>query len=177
MGFEWLNNKVSWIAPFLIGTFAQLLIMTGMHYSILPISTDQYATMGYGTILDPGMTYSNIAQGVASLAVAIRTKDKNLKQISISSGITATLVITKPALYGVNLPLKYTLISAMIGGGTGGLYAGLMGVKSWAVATAGLTALPVYIGGEGMSNFFHAIMMVIIASVVTFIVAYILGGK
>lgn len=51
------------------------------------------------------------------------------------------------------------------------------GFKSWADATAGLTALPVYIGGEGMSNFFNAIMMVIICSVVKFIVAYILGGK
>lgn len=51
------------------------------------------------------------------------------------------------------------------------------GIKSWADATAGLTALPVYIGGEGMSNFFNAIMMVIICSVVKFIVAYILGGK
>lgn len=177
MGFEWLNDKGPWIAPFLIGTFSPLLVMTGMHYSLLPISTAQYATMGYGTILGPGMTCSNVAQGIASLAVALRTKDSNLKQIALSSGITGVMGITEPALYGVNLPLKYPLIAAMIGGGSGGLYAGLMGVKSWASASPGLAALPVYIGGEGMSNFFHAVIMVAISIVVTFIVAYLLGGK
>lgn len=176
MGFEWLNDKGSWIAPFLIGALTPPLVMTGMHYSLLPISTAQYATMGYGTILGPGMTCSNISQGVASIAVALRTKDQNLKQIAISSGITGVMGITEPALYGVNLPLKYPLFSAMIGGGIGGLYAGIMGVKSFASASPGLAALPVYIGGEGMTNFFHAIMMVVISVVVTFIVAYIWAG-
>lgn len=176
MGFEWLNNKGSWIAPFVIGALTPPLVMTGMHYSLLPISTAQYATMGYGTILGPGMTCSNIAQGIASFAVALRTKDKNLKQIALSSGITGVMGVTEPALYGVNLPLKYPLFSAMIGGGIGGLYGGVMGVKSFASASPGLAALPVYIGGEDMSNFFHAIMMVVISVVVTFIVAYIWSG-
>lgn len=177
MGFEWLNDKGPWIAPFLIGALTPPLVMTGMHYSLLPISTAQYATMGYGTILAPGMTSSNIAQGVASLAVALRTKDKNLKQIAVSSGITGVMGVTEPALYGVNLPLKYPLFSAMIGGGVGGLYGGIMGVKSFASSSPGLAALPVFIGGEDMSNFFHALMMVLITIVVTFVVAYIWGGK
>lgn len=176
LGFEWLNAKGAWIAPFVIGALTPPLVMTGMHYSLLPISTAQYATMGYGTILGPGMTCSNIAQGIASLAVALRTKDKNLKQIAISSGITGVMGITEPALYGVNLPLKYPLFSAMIGGGVGGLYGGLMGVKSFASASPGLAALPVYIGGEDMNNFFHAIMMVVISVVVTFVVAYVWAG-
>lgn len=177
LGFEWLNEKGSWIAPFLIGTFTPPLVMTGMHYSLIPISTAQYATMGYGTILGPGMTCSNIAQGIASLAVALRTKDSNMKQIAFSSGITGVMGITEPALYGVNLPLKYPLIAAMIGGGLGGLYGGIMGVKSWASSSPGLAALPVYVGGEGMSNFYHALIMVAISIVTTFIITYILSGK
>lgn len=176
MAFEWLNAKGPWIAPFLIGTFTPPLVMTGMHYSLLPISTAQYATMGYGTILAPGMTSSNIAQGIASLAVALRTKDKNLKQIALSSGITGVMGITEPALYGVNLPLKYPLFSAMIGGGLAGLYGGLMGVKSFASASPGLAALPIFIGGDDMSNFFHAIIMILISIIVTFVVAYTWGG-
>lgn len=177
LGFEWLNDKGPWIAPFIIGTFSPLLVMTGMHYSLLPISTAQYATMGYGTILGPGMTCSNISQGMASLAVSLRTKDKSMKQIAMSSGITGVMGITEPALYGVNLPLKYPLIASMIGGGLGGLYAGLMGVKSWASSSPGLTALPVYLGGDGMWNFYHALIMVAISASVTFVITYVLAGK
>lgn len=177
LGFEWLNDKGSWIAPFVIGALTPPLVMTGMHYSLVPISTAQYATMGYGTILAPGMTCSNVSQGVAALAVALRTKDKNMKQIALSSGITGVMGITEPTLYGVNLPLKYPLFSAMIGGGVGGLYGGLMGVRSFASSSPGLAALPVFIGGESMWNFYHAVIMVIISAVITFTLTYVLAGK
>lgn len=177
LGFEWLNAKGAWIAPFVIGTFSPLLVMTGMHYSLVPVSTAQHATMGYETILGPGMTCSNVSQGVAALAVSLRTKDKNMKQIALSSGITGVMGITEPTLYGVNLPLKYPLIAAMIGGGVGGLYAGLLGVKSYASSSPGLAALPVYIGGESMANFYHAIAMVAISAVVTFVITFVLAGK
>ena len=179
-GFGWLNNTVPWLTPFLMGAFTPLLVMTGMHYSLAPIGMAEFATFGYGTFLMTGMVCSNVAQGVASFAASLRTKDKNLKQVAASSGITGVMGITEPALYGVNLPLKYPLISALIGGGCAGLYAGLMGVKNFASASPGIAALPVFIGsangGDPMTNFMHACIMVVISMVVTFTVAYILGG-
>ena len=49
---------------------------------------------------------SNIAQSGATFAVAAKTKNKELKQLAVSTGITALMGITEPSLYGVTLKLK-----------------------------------------------------------------------
>ncbi|MDQ0221681.1 glucose PTS transporter subunit IIA [Streptococcus moroccensis] len=123
-----LNGVAPWLVPMLIGATSPLLVMTGMHYGIIPIGINMLATKGIDTVAGPGMMVSNIAQGGAALAVAFKTKDKPLKALSISTGISAVLGITEPVLYGVNLKYKRPLYAAMIGGGVAGLYLGVMGV-------------------------------------------------
>lgn len=173
-GFTFLDEKASWLVPTIIGALCPLLVMTGMHYSLVPICLAQLATLGYDSFLSPGMMVSNIAQGVAAAVVAFKAKDQNMKSIAASSAITGVMGITEPALYGVNLPLKTPLYSAMIGGGCAGLYAGITGIRAFASSSPGLAALPVFIGGEGMSNFINAIISVAIAIVVTAVAALVL---
>ncbi|WP_195513608.1 beta-glucoside-specific PTS transporter subunit IIABC [Turicibacter sanguinis] len=173
-GFMFLDEKVSWLTPTLIGALCPLLVMTGMHYSLVPMSLAQLATFGYDTFLSPGMLTSNIAQGTAALIVSIKSKDQNMKSIAGSAAITGLMGITEPALYGVNLPLKTPLYSAMIGGGVAGLYAGITGIRAFASANPGLAAIPVYIGGEGMTNLINCIITVAISIGVTAISAFIL---
>lgn len=175
IGFNWLNSYAGWVIPFLMGAFCPFFVMTGMHYCFAPIQTIQYATLGYGTILGPGMLASNIAQGTASLVVGLRSKNKNLKQLAISSGATGLMGITEPALYGVTLKLKRPLYAAMIGGGVAGLYAGITGIHTYSSTTAGLLALPVYIGGSGFGNVLNAVITIVISMVVTAIATLILG--
>lgn len=173
-GFTFLDEKASWLVPTIIGALCPLLVMTGMHYSLVPICLAQLATLGYDSFLSPGMMVSNIAQGVAAAVVAFKAKDQNMKSIAASSAITGVMGITEPALYGVNLPLKTPLYSAMIGGGCAGLYAGITGIRAFASSSPGLAALPVFIGGEGMSNFINAIISIAIAIVVTAVAALVL---
>ncbi len=175
IGFNWLNDYAGWVIPVLMGTFCPFFVMTGMHYCFAPIQTIQYATLGYGTILGPGMLASNIAQGVSSLMVGVRTKNKDLKQLAISSGATALMGITEPALYGVNLKYKRPLYAAMIGGGVSGLYAGITGIHTYSSTTAGLLALPVYIGGDGFGNVINATITIVISMAVTAVAAWFLG--
>ncbi len=175
IGFNWLNDYAGWVIPVLMGTFCPFFVMTGMHYCFAPIQTIQYATLGYGTILGPGMLASNIAQGVSSLMVGVRTKNKDLKQLAISSGATALMGITEPALYGVNLKYKRPLYAAMIGGGVSGLYAGITGIHTYSSTTAGLLALPVYIGGDGFGNVINAAITIVISMAVTAVAAWFLG--
>ena len=75
-------------------------------------------------VIGPGNLPSNIAQGAAALCVAIKTKNKNFRQLAVSGGVTALLGVTEPALFGVNVRLRKPLIATTIGGGLGGLYAG-----------------------------------------------------
>ncbi|MGG7141866.1 beta-glucoside-specific PTS transporter subunit IIABC [Clostridium nigeriense] len=174
IGMNFINDRAGWLIPVIMGTFTPLFIMTGMHYCFAPIQQIQYATLGYGTILGPGMLSSNIAQATASLVVGLKTKNKSLKQLSLSSSTTAFMGITEPALYGVNFKLKKPLYASMIGGGIAGLYAGITGIRTYASATAGLAAIPVYISDD-MSNVLNACITIVIAIVATTIVTLILG--
>lgn len=173
--FEYLNSNAGWVIPFLMGTFAPLLVMTGMHYSITPIALAQFASVGYMTILSPGMLASNIAQATATLYVGLKTKNKKLKQTALSSSVTAYFGITEPALYGVTLPLKKPLISTMIGGAAAGLWAGLSHMRTYASASAGILAFPVYIGGDDFSNVMNAGICMVIAFVVSLVASFIIG--
>ena len=175
VGFNWLNDYAGWVIPFLMGTFCPFFVMTGMHYCFAPIQTIQYATLGYGTILGPGMLASNIAQGTASLVVGLKSKNKDLKQLGISAGFTGLMGITEPALYGVTLKYKRPLYAAMIGGGVAGLYAGITGIHTYSSTTAGLLALPVYIGGSGFGNVINAAITIVISMIVTAVATLLLG--
>lgn len=175
IGFNWLNDYAGWLIPMLMGAFCPFFVMTGMHYCFAPIQTIQYATLGYGTILGPGMLASNIAQGAASIVVGLRTKNKKLKELALSSGFTALMGITEPALYGVTLKLKRPLYATVIGGGVAGLYAGLTHLHTYSSTTAGLLALPVYIGGDGFGNVINAVITIVISIVVTSVATLILG--
>ncbi|MCZ9891548.1 PTS transporter subunit EIIC [Brachyspira hyodysenteriae] len=166
-----LNDKVSWLIPLLMGALQPVMLLTGTAWSLTPIATMQIAKNGYEQVNGPGMLASNIAQGGATLAVALKAKDKELKQLAASTGFTALLGITEPSLFGVTVKLKTPLIAAMIGGGVGGIYAGLSGLVRYAFVSPGLTALPVFIG-ENPMNIVHAIITCVISFAVGFIVSF-----
>ena len=84
--------------------------------------------------------------------------------------------ITEPALYGIALPKKYPLIATMIGGGAGGLYAGLSGASRYATGSSGLPAIPLYIG-EDISNLYNILIAIAISAVTTAIATYLLSLK
>lgn len=151
------------------------MVMTGMHYGLIPIGINNIATVGFDTVVGPGMLGSNIAQGGASLAVAVRTKNSEVRQLATSAGITAVCGITEPAMYGISLRFKKPLIAAMIGGGVSGLFLGITGVGRYTSGSPGLLALPGYIGTEGFRNITFACIGAAIAFIVSFVVSFILG--
>ena len=171
---EFLNQHASWLVPTLMGAFMPLLVMTGMHWSFAPVIMQSYATYGYETVMGPGSFVSNICQGAASLAVALKTKNKDLKQVASSAGITALLGVTEPAMFGVTLRLKKPLYAVMIGGACGGLYAGINGVVRYTSGTPGLASFAVFIG-ENPMNIVHAFISVGIGFAITFILTLVFG--
>lgn len=173
-GAGYINGKASWLIPMLMGGLQPFLIITGTAWAMTPIATGQLSRNGSEMINGPGMLASNIAQGAATLCVAIKTQNKNLKQLGYSAGFTALLGITEPSLYGVTLKLKRPLIASMIGGGIAGVYAGLSGLLRYAFVSPGLAGLPAFIG-ENPMNIVHALITCCIAVVVTFILTWFMG--
>ena len=175
--FNFLAENASWAPAVLVGGLLPLMVMFGLHNGVAPLGVMQMAELGYDSIFGPGCVCSNIAQGVAALVVSLRTKNTKERQVATSGGITALMGITEPVLYGVNLPKKYPLIAAMIGGGCGGLYAGLTHTHRFATGSSGLPAVLLYIGDNTMAYFYNIIIALVITALVTAIVTYVLSLK
>lgn len=173
--FEFLSTNASWAPAVLIGGFLPIMVMFGLHNGVAPLGVMQMSNLGYDSIFGPGCVCSNMAQATAGLVVALRTRDKNTRQTAASGSITAYMGITEPILYGVNLPKKYPLISAMIGGGLGGLYAGLTQTHRFATGSSGLPAVLLYIGDNSMTCFVNIIIAIAISIITTAIITFILS--
>ena len=170
--FTWMEGTVGWVVPVLVGGLCPLLVMTGMHYALGAAQSVQRASLGYATIMAPGMICSNMAQAASSFGVALKTKNGNLKSLASSVGVSALCGITEPTLYGVGMVYKTPLYAAMAGGAIGGLWAGITGVKQWASGTSNIFSLPIYIGPD--NSFMNVIIAVAIAMVSAFVISFII---
>lgn len=171
---DYLRVTVPWLVPTLMGIFTPLLVMVGMHTALTPIAQVSFSTVGFEIVQGPGMLASNISQAGAAFGVFVKTKDKQMKQIAFSSGITALSGITEPALYGVNLKLKKPLIYVMISGGIAGFYAGISGLVRYSFGSPGLLTLPVFFG-EDASNIVKAAITLALAFSISFVLTVIFG--
>ncbi|PZF87859.1 PTS sugar transporter [Listeria ivanovii] len=159
-----------WVLPLIFGALSPIFIMTGMHYAItIPLVLQSISSNGFD-MLGIGFLVANIAQGGAAFAVGRYAKATQVKSLAYSSGFTALLGITEPALYGVNLKYKKPFLAVMIAGGISGLLAGILSVKRMTFAPTGLTTLPIFIDPANPWNLVFAIL----ASILSFILAFIL---
>jgi PTS system beta-glucosides-specific IIC component len=175
---NFINVKLGWLSVGLIGAFTPFLVMTGMNQALFPLVFAAMAANGYDAFVMPGMLSANVAVGAASLAVSVKSRNKDVKALALSSGITGVLGITEPSIFGVLLRFKRPFIGAMIGGGIGGLFAGIVHLKQYAIVSPGLAALPTFIPTDGsgiMSNFYLAVVTVVISIASSFIASYFLG--
>lgn len=173
-GIKTLEAYCGWLVPTILGGIFPLLVMTGTHYGIVPIGINNRMTMGYDSIVNPSNLPSNVGQGAACLAVAVKSKVSDIKQLALSAGITGVCGITEPALYGINLRFKTPLYSAMIGGAAGGFFMGINNVKNYAGGSPGLLTLPGYIGNDSLRDLYLACIGAAIGFIVSFVISYIL---
>ena len=172
---NFLSTHVGWLVPTIVGGIAPLMVTAGMHYGLVPFMLQSISSQGFEQISGPGSLPSNIAQGAASLAVACRTKQSELKQTAFTTGVTALLGVTEPALFSVTLKFKKVLICVMTGGACGGLYTGLMGVKCFSFCSPGLLSMVAFVGPNGWSNLINACISMAIGFVVTFVSVWVWG--
>lgn len=175
--FTYLSVNASWAPALLVGGLLPIMVMFGLHNGIAPLGVMQMATKGYDSIFGPGCVVSNMCSATAALVVALRTRDQKTKELGFSSSITAYMGITEPALYGINLPKRYPLIAAMIGGAFGGLYAGLTHTHRFATGSSGLPAVLLYIGDNTLRYLINILIAMAIGVVITAVLTYLLSLK
>lgn len=175
--FTFLSESAAWAPAVLVGSTLPVMVMFGLHNGVAPLGVMQMADLGYDSIFGPGCVCSNMAQAAATTVVALRTKNKKTRQIAASGAITAYMGITEPALYGVSLPKKYPLAASMIGGGLGGLYAGLTQTHRFATGSSGLPAVFLYLGDDTTKFFVNIIIAILISIVSSAVITLLLSFK
>ena len=174
----WLYNTIGFVGVALFAAIMPFVIMTGMHGAFVPYLLQMLTdpNIGYEPIFFPALIISNINQGVAALAVALKTKSAEIKSTSLSTAVTAIVAgVTEPAMYAVNFKYKTPLYGAMIGSAIGGCAAGLFkcAIQAFAGASS-IIALPLFASASNPSNLTMMIVATIIGMVATFIATWIL---
>lgn len=172
----WLQEKLGGVTLMVLSALTPLIVMAGIHHALVPTCLTNLGTIGFDTILGPIMLASNMAQASAAAIVALRTKNKELKAIATTSSVSAAVAgITEPALYGVTLRLKKPFIASMIGAGAAGLFAGIVGLRNYALVTPALVSLVQFVSPDVPNNIFNACITAVISVVVTAVMTLILG--
>ena len=175
--FSAMYNAVPWLTVGILSALMPFIVMTGMHYALIPLCMNNLATLGFDVIVMVTMFCSNLAQGGASLGVAAKSKNTDTKSEGIACGISAVVAgITEPAMYGINLAKVKPMIAAVIGAGIAGLFTGITGVKGYTMGgSPSLFSIITFIGGEKpMNGVYFGIIGAIIAIGVPFVLTTIL---
>lgn len=171
-----IHDKLGFIAVGLVAGIYPFVVMAGMHHAFTPIKLGMIATTGYENFICIGELCSNMAQGAASLAVAIKSKNKDFKQIAGFSAFSALLAgITEPALYGVTLRLKRPMLGACIGAVAGGLFGGFFQLKCFGIATPAIVTIVQYVEESRPMSLLIAALTILITVIVAFIATMLIG--
>ncbi len=178
-GIMFLYNTTGFFGVALLAAVYPLLVITGMHGALVPYMFQSFASFGYEPIVCTAAVLSNINQGAASAAVALKCKGKKTKSTAASSAIAAVIGgVTEPAMFGINLRLKKPLYASMIGNFCGAAFAGLMKVYAYAFAgSAGIFGMAGFIGPIKMNVIYMGISIVIGFAVTFIITLFIYKGE
>ncbi len=137
-GYNFLYTNVPALAAIIIGGFWQVAVIFGVHWGVTPMILANFENNGCDSF-QAVQTCAVVAQAAACFGVFLKIRNKEMKNVSLSAGLTGIFGITEPAIYGVTLRLKKPFIAGCIAGALGGLattffhsmyyvYAGLPGL-------------------------------------------------
>jgi PTS system beta-glucosides-specific IIC component len=176
--FTWLSENAKLLASGLWSAFCPIGIITGMDKAVYAINMNHMLSVGYDNMFCPGGLAGNSAIGGAALAVWFMSKNSKTKQLGASSGITAILGITEPALYGICLEFGRPLVGAMAGAAVGGMFGALFDLKQYSWAGPGLMTSATYISPTGdMTNFYFCLATIAVSAVAGFAITMLLSSK
>lgn len=167
-GLVWLYNTTGAIGLGVFGLFYSPIVITGLHQSFPAIETTLLADVARtgGSFIFPVASMANVGQGAATLAIMLLTKNKKQKSLATSASISAMLGITEPAIFGVNLKLKFPFICGMIASAVACIFIGAFHVLSVAMGPASVIGF-ISIAPKSIPYFMIGIVISILVGFVT----------
>ena len=136
-GIQWLIALPLGIGSFIMGALYAPTVVAGIHHMYTIIDVGQLAKYGV-TYWLPLASAANLAQGAATLAVAVKTKNARTKSMALPSAFSAFMGITEPAIFGVNMRYFKPFICGCIGGACGALFASITQLGASGTGVTGL---------------------------------------
>ena len=134
-GINWAYTTLGVFGGLIFGFFYSAIVVTGLHQSFPAIEIP--LLQGDGDFIFPIASMANVAQGAAALAVFFKTRDAKLKGLAGAGGVSAVFGITEPAIFGVNLRLRWPFYCAMVSAAIGSAGVALLNVRGQALGAAG----------------------------------------
>ena len=137
-GINWTYSTLGVVGGLLFGLVYSPIVVTGLHQSFPAIEIPLLPVNGGdGDFIFPVASMANVAQGAAALAVFFKTRDAKLKGLAGAGGASAVFGITEPAIFGVNLRLRWPFFCAMAAAAIGSAGVALLNVRGQALGAAG----------------------------------------
>ena len=159
------------LGGFLIGGVHQLIVVSGVHH-IFNLLEIQLLAADHANPFNAIITAAMTAQGAATVAVGVKTKNPKLKTLAFPAALSAFLGITEPAIFGVNLRFRKPFFLSLIAGAIGGGLASILGLAG---TGNGITVIPgtmLYIGNGQLAQY---LLMVAVSFVLGFALTYMFG--
>lgn len=174
-GLVWLYQTTGAVGLGIFGLFYSPIVITGLHQSFPAIETTLLADVARtgGSFIFPVASMANIAQGAAALAIFVLSKNEKQKSLASSASISALLGITEPAIFGINLKLKFPFVCAMIASGVASVSLGIFHVLSVAMGPASVIGF-ISIAPKSIPFF---MIGVVISFILGFLLTFIYGKK
>ena len=171
LGTKALLNLPFGLGGFLIGGVHQLIVVSGVHH-IFNLLEVQLLAADHANPFNAIITAAMTAQGAATVAVGVKTKNPKLKTLAFPAALSAFLGITEPAIFGVNLRFRKPFFLSLIAGAIGGGLASILGLAG---TGNGITVIPgtmLYIGNGQLAQY---LLMVAVSFVLGFALTYMFG--
>ena len=159
------------LGGFLIGGVHQLIVVSGVHH-IFNLLEVQLLAADHANPFNAIITAAMTAQGAATVAVGVKTKNPKLKTLAFPAALSAFLGITEPAIFGVNLRFRKPFFLSLIAGAIGGGLASILGLAG---NGNGITIIPgtmLYIGNGQLAQY---LLMVAVSFALGFALTYMFG--
>lgn len=171
LGTKALLNLPFGLGGFLIGGVHQLIVVSGVHH-IFNLLEVQLLAADHANPFNAIITAAMTAQGAATVAVGVKTKNPKLKTLAFPAALSAFLGITEPAIFGVNLRFRKPFFLSLIAGAVGGGLASILGLAG---TGNGITVIPGTMLYVGNGQLLQYLLMVAVSFVLGFALTYMFG--
>ena len=176
---NWISSVAPWftVAAMVIFFTTVGVVLPGFHMALVPIATANIATIGYDNLLNIAFFCCTITPGFIALAVALKTKSNNLRQIAFPAALSALFGgISEPTTYGISYKMVRPYYVHVIVAISTALLAGIMQLKCYAFGGYSLTNILLYMGPDrDMQNFTNALILVAFMAIASFVLTYLIG--